>query len=100
MGKKKIIISTIMTLYIFLASLIPVYAAGASVNSSASTGKVVVGNTVSFTFRVNSSQASYSMAYSISYDSSKLSSFSQSNLGSFWYPSLINKFWNINFILW
>jgi len=73
MGKKKIIISTIMTLYIFLASLIPVYAAGASVNSSSSTGKVVVGNTVSFTFRVNSSQASYSMAYSISYDSSKLS---------------------------
>ena len=70
---KKILLSTIMTLYIFLASLIPVYAAGASVNSSTSTSKVVVGNTVTFTFKVNSSQASYSMAYSVSYDSSKLS---------------------------
>ena len=70
---RKIIISSIMTLFIFLASLIPVEAAGASVNSSASKTKVVVGNEVSFTFKVNSSQASYSMAYSVSYDSSKLS---------------------------
>ena len=69
---KKILLSTIMTLYIFLASLTPVYAASASVNSSSSTSKVVVGNYVTFTFKINSSQASYSMAYSINYDSSKL----------------------------
>ena len=73
MSKKKIIIYLLITLLISISSLIPVYAAGASVNSSSSTGKVVVGNTVSFTFKINSSQASYSMAYSISYDSSKLS---------------------------
>ncbi len=70
---KKILLSTFMTLFIFLASLIPVEAAGASINSSTSTSQVVVGNYVTFTFKINSSQASYSMAYSVSYDSSKLS---------------------------
>ena len=79
---KKILLSTIMTLYIFLASLTPVYAASASVNSSSSTSKVVVGNYVTFTFKINSSQASYSMAYSINYDSSKLSYVSGSGISN------------------
>ena len=79
MKKITLYLLTIIASFLFLMN--DVFAA-ASVSASASSSQVVVGNTVTYTFKVKSSQDSYSMKYKISYDSSKLTYVSGSGLSN------------------
>lgn len=63
---------TIIPLFIFYLSTIVVHAASLSVTINSSSNKIVVGNTVTYTVKVSSSELLGSLHYTFNYDTSKL----------------------------
>jgi len=78
----KTISYTIVSLFIFYISTIIVNAASLNVTINASSNKIVVGNTVTYTVKVSSSELLGSLHYTFNYDTSKLTLISGSLNGA------------------
>lgn len=63
---------TFVSIFIFAMSIINVNAATLNVSINSSSSQVVVGNTVTYTVKVSSSELLGSLKYNLSYDTSKL----------------------------
>lgn len=72
MKKLKIILFSIVAIFSFFFAIVKVNAATLYVNITQSSSKVVVGNTVTYTVTISSSELLGSLQYNFSYDSSKL----------------------------